>query len=50
MFYVWILALGTFVILAVTALSIFLALTRDLVEVEFRAVPPTIRVSGRGRR
>ena len=50
MFWVWPVALGTVVILSFTVLAFYLAATRDLIEVEFKSFPPSIRIAGRGRR
>ena len=50
MFLLWPALLGTVVILILTGLAVYLALTRDLIEIEFRSILASFRISGRGRR
>jgi hypothetical protein len=43
----WGLGLATVAVLVILSLAIYLALTRDDIEVEFKGFPPTIRVVAR---
>ena len=48
--FIWPAVVATSILLVLTGISIYVALTRDLVEIEFKSLPPSIKIRGQGRR